>query len=426
MEMTRVLFGGNCLPTTLLTRKRPRLLHSSTLLSHYQFTQNLDPSISSRYDWRRRFSRWCSTRQKRVQWVTAKSRKYFRKACRINPRNPWTTCTKSRNQEWIRLAMANFTATTNGPKQKGNQRQEPTSLPNTGIDIDDDDIRWRNWLDHWWVQLQTVPNRITMARIASTPVLVYWIVTDQSAFALAGCTVAAFSDFMDGWIAKRYNMASVLGTYMDPLADKILINSLSVAIWYSGTLPTPIMAVWMAKDVALTVATYQYVINLPDRNATTAQNDNTHEGTNQESKGQDPKETIRPGKIVSSASARMAFLEKMDPLTIPLKVEPTQTSKVNTALQFLVLGMAIVHPLHNLDPYLFWLSWTTAGTTTLSLFSYVGYRGLKESGNPRSLDDMDEEANGSTLSRMKQSVVRRMKSVVPKNMQNPQQSNKPK
>ncbi|KAL7556852.1 hypothetical protein ACA910_016324 [Epithemia clementina (nom. ined.)] len=244
-------------------------------------------------------------------------------------------------------------------------------------DDKDHQRRWKEWKGHWWQQLQSIPNWISMARICATPVLSYWIVTDQPTYAVVGCTIAAISDFLDGWLAKRWNMETVLGTYLDPLADKVIINGLSIAIWYSGTLPTPIVAVWLVKDIALMVATYEHVVNAPS----TSTYNNDHR-VRKSQLGEKPSSNSRDwsATFALTKSNRMELLEKLDPLRVSLKVKPTRTSKVNTALQFATLGMAIVHPLYNLDPYLSYLSWTTAGTTILALFSYIGYRGLAEIG----------------------------------------------
>ena len=237
-------------------------------------------------------------------------------------------------------------------------------------DLDDDDEvdqgRWQAWQRHWWKQLRSIPNCISLARMGATPLLAYWIVTNEPVYALAGCSVAALSDWLDGWIAKQCNMETVLGTYLDPLADKVTINGLSIAIWYNGVLPTPIVAIWMAKDIALMVATYEYVVTLSSRNR-------------EDNGGENSKPLRYWTSVFGTKRQRMDLLEKLDPLTVPLKVVPTRTSKFNTALQFVVLGMSIVHPLYNLDPYLCYLGWTTTGTTVLALCSYVGYRGLTES-----------------------------------------------
>jgi phosphatidylglycerophosphate synthase len=193
---------------------------------------------------------------------------------------------------------------------------------------------------HWMEQLQSIPNLITLGRIASTPVLSYLIVTQQHSAALVGCLLAGLSDVLDGYLAKKYNMCTVLGTYLDPLADKLLINVLSASLWYTGTLATPLVVLWLIKDVGLMTATYLHVST-----------------------------QTRKGKIV------------VDPLTVPLKVEPTVTSKINTGLQFLTLSVGIVNPICHMEGALISLSWLTGGTTVASCFSYYDYSAFRESGN---------------------------------------------
>lgn len=194
--------------------------------------------------------------------------------------------------------------------------------------------------EHWIEQLQSIPNLITLGRIASTPVLSYLIVTQQHNAALVGCLLAGLSDVLDGYLAKKYSMSTVLGTYLDPLADKLLINVLSASLWYNGTLATPLVVMWLIKDVGLMTATYYYVST-----------------------------QTRKGKNV------------VDPLTVPLKVEPTVTSKINTGLQFLTLSVGIIHPIYHMEAALISLSWITGGTTVASCFSYYDYSAFRESGN---------------------------------------------
>jgi len=83
----------------------------------------------------------------------------------------------------------------------------------------------------------TLPNKITIARILLIPVFV-WLTLDyirdyqkeqelewQRALACAVFAIAAISDAVDGYIARRYHQKSELGTFLDPLADKALLVS---------------------------------------------------------------------------------------------------------------------------------------------------------------------------------------------------------
>ena len=75
-----------------------------------------------------------------------------------------------------------------------------------------------------------LPNLITLARILCVPMVVWAITSGQMLIAFLLFLVAGVSDAVDGYLAKRFNMASELGAYLDPLADKALIVSIYVAL----------------------------------------------------------------------------------------------------------------------------------------------------------------------------------------------------
>lgn len=77
---------------------------------------------------------------------------------------------------------------------------------------------------HWMTQLKSIPNIITLARMGSAPILAHWIISGQNDLALIGCFVACVSDVVDGFIARKYNMTTTLGTYLDPLCTCVLIR----------------------------------------------------------------------------------------------------------------------------------------------------------------------------------------------------------
>ena len=65
----------------------------------------------------------------------------------------------------------------------------------------------------------TIPNLITLARILMVPVIVWAIASNQMQIAFALFLIAGLSDLIDGFLAKRFGMATELGAYLDPLAD---------------------------------------------------------------------------------------------------------------------------------------------------------------------------------------------------------------
>lgn len=71
----------------------------------------------------------------------------------------------------------------------------------------------------------TIPNLITLLRLAVLPVFLYAIATVHPVAALSLFVVAGVSDGLDGYLARALNMKSALGAVLDPLADKLLMMS---------------------------------------------------------------------------------------------------------------------------------------------------------------------------------------------------------
>ena len=90
----------------------------------------------------------------------------------------------------------------------------------------------------------TLPNIITLARICLTPVIAllpfiqgYW----PKVIAFVIFLIAAFSDVLDGWLARRYNTVSDLGKLLDPIADKLLLFATLIPIFWMTRHPTIIV-----------------------------------------------------------------------------------------------------------------------------------------------------------------------------------------
>lgn len=76
----------------------------------------------------------------------------------------------------------------------------------------------------------TIANKITLARIALIPLIIFLLLARINGLAVALFLLVSFSDALDGYVARRYNQVSDLGKYLDPLADKILIITALIAL----------------------------------------------------------------------------------------------------------------------------------------------------------------------------------------------------
>src|ERR1700758_3465949 len=83
----------------------------------------------------------------------------------------------------------------------------------------------------------SIPNIITLGRIILVPIVVWAIASNQMEIAFTVFVIAGVSDAVDGFLAKRFNMASELGALLDPLADKALLVSIYMALGVWGAVP---------------------------------------------------------------------------------------------------------------------------------------------------------------------------------------------
>src|SRR5262245_646862 len=96
-----------------------------------------------------------------------------------------------------------------------------------------------------------LPNLITLARILSVPVVVWAIAAHEMLLAFALFAAAGVSDAVDGFLAKRFGMKSELGAYLDPLADKVLIGSIYVALGIVEALPRWLVILVVSRDLMI-------------------------------------------------------------------------------------------------------------------------------------------------------------------------------
>jgi cardiolipin synthase len=102
--------------------------------------------------------------------------------------------------------------------------------------------------------LSNIPNLITVARMLMTPLAISMIISQRFLAAFMIFLLAGVSDAVDGFIAKRFDLRTELGAYLDPLADKALLISIYVSLAIYGELPAWLAVTVVSRDVMILVA----------------------------------------------------------------------------------------------------------------------------------------------------------------------------
>jgi len=182
----------------------------------------------------------------------------------------------------------------------------------------------------------TVPNLLCVSRIIAAPYLAHLIINGEFVLASGLFVYAGATDFLDGYIARNFkNQASSLGSFLDPLSDKILVCTVFLSLTYANLIPASLTGLIVSRDLFLVYAGLY----------------------------------IRYMSVVPPFTLKKYF----DPTLPTATIQPTTISKVNTALQFLLIAVSLGAPLFHLQnhPYLHYL-WAATGTTTfLSAVSYA-------------------------------------------------------
>lgn len=94
----------------------------------------------------------------------------------------------------------------------------------------------------------TLPNFITIARLIAVPLFVWLVVDGRVATAFWVFLAAGISDAADGFIARRFDLRSQLGAYLDPVADKALLIAAFVSLGLAGLIPSWLVIAAVARD----------------------------------------------------------------------------------------------------------------------------------------------------------------------------------
>jgi cardiolipin synthase len=100
----------------------------------------------------------------------------------------------------------------------------------------------------------SIPNLITLGRILLVPVVVWAITAGEMRVAFVLFLAAGISDAVDGFLAKRFGMATELGAYLDPLADKAMLVSIYVALGIADAVPGWLVILVVSRDIMIVSA----------------------------------------------------------------------------------------------------------------------------------------------------------------------------
>ncbi|MDX8410196.1 MAG: CDP-alcohol phosphatidyltransferase family protein [Mariprofundales bacterium] len=167
--------------------------------------------------------------------------------------------------------------------------------------------------------LLSIPNILTLSRIVLTPLMVFALLRHEAIWALLLLVVAGLTDMLDGAIARFFNQRTVVGAYLDPLADKLLLISGIVALYHLGEVPLFLFLAVVFRDVVIVLGAISYEL-----------------------------------------------------VTRNLKMEPSLISKVTTAMQIACLFVLIMHQAWPISPQLVaWAIWLTFMVTVASGLHYL-------------------------------------------------------
>lgn len=96
-----------------------------------------------------------------------------------------------------------------------------------------------------------LPNLFTLARLVLTPFVVLAILDAHYGRAIILCFLAGFSDVIDGWLARGLGESTPAGAYFDPVADKILLSAIYIALGVVGAIPWWMVALVFARDIVI-------------------------------------------------------------------------------------------------------------------------------------------------------------------------------
>ena len=99
----------------------------------------------------------------------------------------------------------------------------------------------------------TLPNVLSSIRLAGVPIFLWAIMANHDGLALIVLMLSGITDYLDGKIARTFDMESKLGQYLDPMADRLYILSTLVGLSWRGIIPLWLLVVLLARELVMTI-----------------------------------------------------------------------------------------------------------------------------------------------------------------------------
>ena len=106
-------------------------------------------------------------------------------------------------------------------------------------------------LNHRLNPLRSAPNLLTLLRICLAPFLVAAILEDHYLLSFLLFMAAGLTDALDGTLARVLKQRSMLGHYLDPVADKLLLSTLFLVLLYKGLMPVTVTVLVFGRDLGI-------------------------------------------------------------------------------------------------------------------------------------------------------------------------------
>jgi cardiolipin synthase len=101
--------------------------------------------------------------------------------------------------------------------------------------------------------MRNIPNLLSGLRILMVPLFIYYYLSSSVSIAVVIFIAAGITDLLDGFIARKYHLISIIGTLLDPLADKLMLLSVLTCMTIKGIMPIWVTTIMYSKELFLVI-----------------------------------------------------------------------------------------------------------------------------------------------------------------------------